>query len=232
MLQKHCQRLRHGLAKYDQAGLVRSHDKNLPIFHASGLEKALHCTSQFRRTVCNSSGRRGNFMIVQKRLPQLEMVAMDDCARVSIRLVNCGVGQRFGRGNSRAFASQPVPSKIKSHYSRQIRRGQIGDSASPRAGDVKSRARAVAHAQISKANAVRVDTNHSQTDKFAAAVIQLPKTGERSNLRGYLLAAKLYCFAHDACSGKSWRMLFSFASQIPRSVMSPVTKRRGVTSNP
>src|SRR5882724_4050580 len=34
------------------------------------------------------------------------------------------------------------------------------------------------------------------------------------------------------CSGKSARMLSSVASQTPRSVMSPVTNLRGVTSNP
>jgi hypothetical protein len=34
------------------------------------------------------------------------------------------------------------------------------------------------------------------------------------------------------CSGKRVRMLFSFASQMPRSVISPVTSCRGVTSNP
>src|SRR4029077_9968674 len=37
---------------------------------------------------------------------------------------------------------------------------------------------------------------------------------------------------HGACSGKREKILVSFASQIPRSVISPVTRCRGVTSKP
>ena len=49
---------------------------------------------------------------------------------------------------------------------------------------------------------------------------------------GDAFARKLYVFAHGVWSGKSARMLFSVALHTPRSVINPVTKCAGVTSNP
>src|SRR5438067_11710772 len=149
-----------------------------------------------------------------------------------IRFVNRGVRQRLGRSNRGSLASEPVSLEIVSHYSRAIRHRQFGYPARRRTRDVKFVGRAVSNTQVAEPNAIYIHTDQSELEKFLPVCVQFGKPAKRADLRSRVFAREFYVFAHGACSGKSARMLFSFASHKPRSVISPVTRRLGVTSNP
>ena len=67
---------------------------------------------------------------------------------------------------------------------------------------------------------------------FRRVFVQFRKLTEWRDPRERALIRELYVVAHGACSGKSARILFSLASHTPRSVINPVTRCLGVTSNP
>src|SRR5438034_2545393 len=157
---------------------------------------------------------------------------MNNRPGLCIRFVNRGVRQRLRRSDRGSLTSEPVPFEIVSHHSRAIRQRQFGNSACRRTCDVKIIRRTVPNAQVAEPNAICIQTDQSKLEKFPPVCVQLGKTAKRVDLRSRVFARELYVFAHGACSGKSARMLFSFASHTPRSVISPVTRRLGVTSNP
>src|SRR6266480_1555309 len=157
---------------------------------------------------------------------------MNNRPSLCIRFVNRGVRQRLRRSNRGSLTSEPVPFEIVSYHSCAICQGQFGYSARRRTCDVKIVGRAVSDAQVAEPNAICIHTDQSELDKFPPVRVQFGKTAERAELRGRVFTREFYVFAHAACSGKSARMLFSFASQTPRSVISPVTKCLGVMSNP
>src|SRR5438552_4865368 len=157
---------------------------------------------------------------------------MNNRPGLCIRFVNRGVRQRLRRSDRGSLTSEPVSFEIVSHHSRAIRQRQFGHSASRRTCDVKFVGGAVSYAQVAEPNAICVHTDQSELEKFPPVCIQFGKTAERTDLCSRVFAREFYVFAHGACSGKSARILFSFASHTPRSVISPVTRRLGVTSNP
>src|SRR5262249_52454610 len=101
-----------------------------------------------------------------------------------------------------------------------------------RTGDVKTRFPAVADAQIAESDPVRVHPNHTQRTKSSPVCIQFAELIEWRNLGTRALICEFCVMTHGACSGKSDKMLFSFAWQTPRSVIRPVTNFLGVTSKP
>src|ERR1700746_3871846 len=96
------------------------------------------------------------------------------------------------------------------------------------------RSRTVPDTQISETDPVPFNADGSEEKKLPPIFIYFVESGESRKFRCHPVACELdrTGFAHDACSGKSSTMLFSSALQTPRSVISPVTRRRGVTSNP
>jgi hypothetical protein len=62
--------------------------------------------------------------------------------------------------------------------------------------------------------------------------IDFSKRIKGRDIRTRPLICEFCVMAYGACSGKSDRILFSFASQTPRSVIRPVTNSLGVTSKP
>src|SRR6266480_292936 len=157
---------------------------------------------------------------------------MNNRPGLCIRFVNRGVRQRLRRSNRGSLASEPVPFEIVSYHSCAIRQRQFGYPASRRTRDVEFVGRAVSYAQVAEPNAIYIYTDQSELEKFPPVCVQFGKPAKRADLRSRVFAREFYVFAHGACSGKSARMLFSFASHTPRSVISPVTRRLGVTSNP
>ena len=87
-------------------------------------------------------------------------------------------------------------------------------------------------AMIPFARASHHRTNQPLLQKFPSARIEFSKRIEGRDIRTRALICEFYVIAHGACSGKSDRMLFSFALQTPRSVIRPVTNSLGVTSKP
>jgi len=85
---------------------------------------------------------------------------------------------------------------------------------------------------ITEPDAVCVPANQMPMRKFPITCIQVSKRIKRRDVRAGALIRKFYVLAHGVCSGKSDRMLFSFASQTPRSVIKPVINSLGVTSKP
>src|SRR5215471_11891219 len=161
-------------------------------------------------------------------------MTMDHRENCWVRFVNGRMRERFGRGNGRSLALEPVPGEIVRHHSRVVRWREFGNAAGCRARDVKMGGRAIADTQIPETDSVGINTNHSKFEKFSPIFVQFIKSNEGINLYRQLLAGKLDrpSFTHDACSGKRSRILFSSALHTPRSVMSPDTRRLGVTSNP
>src|SRR5439155_11828725 len=157
---------------------------------------------------------------------------MNNRPGLCIRFVNRGVRQRLRRSDRGSLTSEPVSFEIVSHHSRAIRQRQFGFSARRRTRNIKIVGRAMSYAQVAESNAIYIHTDQSELEKFPPVCVQFGKTAERRDLRGRVFAREFYVFAHGACSGKSARMLFSFASHTPRSVISPLTRRLGVTSNP
>jgi hypothetical protein len=126
----------------------------------------------------------------------------------------------------------PVPVEIVSHDFRAVGQRQFRHRSGRRTGDAEIIGRTVPYAQVAEASAIRIHPDQSEPEKFPPVFIQFSKSAEKSNVGTRALARKLDVFTHGACSGKSARMLFSFASHIPRSVIRPVTRYLGVTSNP
>src|SRR6266480_7445662 len=157
---------------------------------------------------------------------------MNNRPGLCIRVVNRGVRQGLRRSDRGSLASEPVPFEIVSHHSCAIRQRQFGYPARRRTRDVKFVGRAVSYAQVAEPNTIYIHTDQLELEKFPPVCVQFGKPAKRADLRSRVFARELYVFAHAACSGKSARMLFSLASHTPRSVISPVTRRLGVTSNP
>src|SRR4029078_10453016 len=130
----------------------------------------------------------------------------------------------------RSLISGPILFESVLHYSCAIRQRQFGNSAGRRTCDIKICA--VPNAQVADPNAFCVYPDQTKPEKFPPAGIQFGEPVERNDCRSRAFARKLYVLTHGACSGKSEKMLFSFASHTPRSVISPVTRCLGVTSNP
>src|SRR5262249_32140867 len=128
--------------------------------------------------------------------------------------------------------SDPVSLKVVSHHFRAVGERQLRQGASRRAGDVKIVGHAVSHTEVAKANAIRAHADQSQLKQFPPELVQFGELIEWRDLVTCALIRKLYVFTHGACSGKREKIPVSFASQVPRSVISPVTRCRGVTSKP
>src|SRR5437016_2112669 len=88
-----------------------------------------------------------------------------------IRLVNCGVRQRFRRGQRRAFVSNLVPLKIARHYPCAVCHGQFLYVSGGRTGDVKLVGRAVSYAQVAEPNTIWIYTDQMEIEKLPSAYI-------------------------------------------------------------
>src|SRR4051794_9801882 len=112
-------------------------------------------------------------------------------------------------------------------------RVQSGERSGAGTGDIELIRASRADAQVTEANAARIDSDQTALPELLAAGVQFLITGKRLQLPDNVLAGKLNDarLAHDVCSGNRARMLCSLAAQMPRSVIKPVTRRRGVTSN-
>jgi len=118
------------------------------------------------------------------------------------------------------------------HDSDAIRRRQLRETTRRRPSDVKIRRSPVADAQVAEPDPVCVQTYQALLQKSPSACIEFRNRLEGRDIRKRALICEFYVMAHGACSGKSERMLFSFASQTPRSEIRPVTNSLGVTSKP
>jgi len=132
----------------------------------------------------------------------------------------------------RRLRSAAIPCEIVRHDWHAIRRRQFGQTTRRRTGDVKVPAHAVANAHIAKPDTIGVHAHQVLLQKFPPVCIQFSKRIEWCDIHTRPLIFEFYVMAHGACSGKSDRILFSFASQTPRSVIRPVTNSFGVTSKP
>src|SRR5882724_7566036 len=98
-------------------------------------------------------------------------MTMNNCSYGCIRLVDCCVRQRFGRGYRSAFISDLVLPKIARHYFCAVRQGQFVYASGRRTGDVELVSRAVPYAQVTEPNTILIHTDQMEIEKFPSIYI-------------------------------------------------------------